>query len=53
MEEGSYQRFCIMATNRRSPTHSLKNVRRSRLQIATHCDGMTRRLVWNYEVIVR
>ena len=48
-----YQRFCIMAISRRSPAHSLNQVRRSRLQIATHWEGMTRRLVWNCESVVR
>jgi hypothetical protein len=49
----SYQRFCIMAISRRSPAHSLNQVRRSRLQIATHWEGMTRRLVWNCASVVR
>lgn len=45
----TYQMFWIMPISSRVPKRSLSQVKNNRLQIATLVDGMTSRLVWNYE----
>jgi hypothetical protein len=47
-----YQRDWIAAMYNRWPVRSLIHVRRSRLRMATHCEGMTSKFVWNCEAIV-
>ena len=47
----AYQRDWIAAMYNRWPVRSLIHVRRSRLRMATHCEGMTSKFVWNCKTI--
>lgn len=46
-----YQMSWIMPMSRRSPTRSLSQVRKRRLQIDMAVEGMTSKLVWNCEAV--